>query len=168
MSEEHPSPWYRQTWLWFVLAPLIAVLIYAPIFIYLAVSTSDGIVKEDYYKVARGFNIDHSREEAAQARGIQGELLIDSLTGDIQLRLRANSTLPEELQLSLIHPTHQKYDQVLRLRALDHQGLYSGSLQGPLQGKRYLILEPLDQQWQLRLEVEPPYEQRTYPLGGAG
>lgn len=167
MSEEHQSPWYKQTWLWFVLAPLIAVIVYTPFFIYMAVTTSDGIVKEDYYKVARGLNIDHSREQAARQLGIQGQLLLDSDTGDVQLQLDSNTTLPDELQLSLIHPTHQKYDQVLRLRAVDHQGLYSGNLQAQLQGKRYVILEPLDGQWQIRLETAPPYAQRQYPIGGS-
>jgi hypothetical protein len=166
MSEERQSPWYKQTWLWFVLAPLIAVMIYAPIFIYLAVTTSDGIVKEDYYKVARGLNIDHSREDAAREMGIQGRMMLDGLTGDVQIKLDSNTSLPDELQLSLIHPTHQKYDQVLRLRAVDRQGLYSGNLQGQLLGKRYVILEPLDQQWQIRLETTPPYEQSEYQIGG--
>lgn len=167
MSEERQSPWYKQTWLWFVLAPLIAVLVYTPFFIYLAVTTSDGIVKEDYYKVARGLNIDHSREQVAQRLGIQGRLLLDGETGDVQLRLDSDEALPDELQLSLIHPTHQKYDQVLRMRTVDHQGLYSGNLQTQLQGKRYVIIEPLDQQWQLRLETTPPYQQNEYRVGGS-
>ncbi|MBS98603.1 MAG: hypothetical protein CMI01_07990 [Oceanospirillaceae bacterium] len=168
MSQENHAPWYKQTWLWFVLAPLIAVMIYAPVFIYLAVTTSDGIVKEDYYKVARGLNIDHSREQHAAEMGINGELMMDSLTGDIQLRLNSATQLPEELQLSLVHPTHQKYDQVLRLRSLDGQGIYSGSLQDKLESKRYLILEPMDQSWQLRLETTPPYDHVTYTLGRNG
>jgi len=167
MSEQTQSPWYKQTWLWFVLAPLIAVMIYAPVFMYIAVTTSDGVVKEDYYKVARGLNIDHSREQAAQSLGIHGRLMIDSVTGDLRLQLKSAEPLPRELQLSLIHPSHQKYDQILHLRSVDGNGLYSGNLQAELVGKRYVILGPLDQAWQLRAEIDPPYEQNSFELGNA-
>lgn len=165
MHEENHAPWYKQTWLWFVLTPLIAVAIYASIFIYLAITTSDGIVKDDYYKIARGYNVDHSREDKAVDLGIGGKLSIDSLTGDIQLKLDSSAPLPSELQLSLIHPSHQKYDQVLTLRALDGSGLYSASLQSHLEGKRYIILEPFNQEWQLRIEAMPPFDQRVFALG---
>lgn len=165
MSEQSQSPWYKQTWLWFVLAPIIAVMIYAPVFMYIAVTTSDGVVKDDYYKVARGLNIDTSRETAAHTLGIHGQMLVDNLTGDIQLQLQSHESLPQELQLSLIHPTHQKYDQILRMRSVDSKGLYVASLQSKLVGKRYAILEPLDQQWRLRMEIAPPYEQSAFNLG---
>ncbi|MBV1786493.1 FixH family protein [Marinobacterium sp. D7] len=167
MSEQSQSPWYKQTWLWFVLAPIIAVMIYAPVFIYLAVTTSDGVVKEDYYKVARGFNIDHTREEMAAQLGIHGRLMIDSVTGDIRLQLQGSGTLPQQLQLSLIHPSHQKYDQILHLRSVDGQGLYGSNLQSELVGKRYVILEPINKEWQLRAEIDPPYEQNSFDLGNA-
>ncbi|MBR9882129.1 MAG: FixH family protein [Oceanospirillales bacterium] len=167
MSEQSQSPWYKQTWLWFVLAPLIAVMIYAPFFIYLAITTADGVVKDDYYKVARGFNTDHSREQEAQRLGIHGSLLIDSVTGDVRLQIKSNEKLPDSLHLSLIHPTHEKYDQVITMKAVDGQGLYGSSLQADLVGKRYAILEPLDKAWQLRLEIGPPYEQSSFALGNA-
>ncbi len=159
------QPWYKQAWLWFVLAPLIAVLIYASLFIYLAITTSDGVVKEDYYKVARGLSIDDSRLAAAREAGINGELVIDNLTGDIQLRLQALVDLPPQLELNLVHPTHQKYDQKLLLRAVGNSGVYSGNLPGPIEGKRYLILEPADQHWQIRAELTPPYDQAHIALG---
>ncbi|MGB2131339.1 MAG: FixH family protein, partial [Marinobacterium sp.] len=85
--DQAPAPWFKQPWLWFILAPLFAVFIYASIFIYAAITTSDGIVKEDHYKVARGMNIDTSRLDNAQARQITADLRMDMLTGDVNLRL---------------------------------------------------------------------------------
>ena len=111
MNQDAQSPWYKQVWLWFVLAPLIAVVLYTPVFIYLAVSTSDGIVKDNYYKVARGYNVDTSLEDKAATLGINGQLLIDSQTGDLRLNMNTSATLPEQLSLSIIHPTHQQYAQ---------------------------------------------------------
>jgi len=155
-----PAPWYKQPWLWFILAPLIAVFIYASFFMYIAVTTSDGIVKEDYYKVARGMNIDTSKSDAASRLGLEGTLNFDTVTGDINLRLSGMLTnFPQTLSLNIIHPTHQKFDQILILKSVDGKGIYSGSLTAGLVGKRYLSLYPADESWQLRQEMVPPYSE---------
>lgn len=163
------APWYRQPWLWFLLAPLIAVAIYGSTFIYLAVTTSDGVVKDDYYKVARGLEIDSSRADRARALGLDGDLLIDDLTGDVGLTLRGN--LPGELsqlELEIIHPTHKKYDQIIQLRRLAGSNRFSGNLQQQLGvAKRYLVLQPADLSWSLRAEVLPPYEPLTVRLNAS-
>ncbi len=156
-----PAPWYKQPWLWFILSPLIAVFIYASVFIYIAVTTSDGIVKEDIYKVARGTSIDTSKAEAASKLGLKARLDFDTVTGDINLRLSgALTTFPQTLKLNIIHPTHQKFDQILTLRSVDGKGIYSGSLNAGLIGKRYLSLSPTDDSWGLRQEITPPYTER--------
>lgn len=159
------GPWYKQKWLLFVLAPLAAVFIYATFFIYIAVVTSDGIVKDDYYKVARGTSVDTRRDEAAISRAIKGELLVDSLTGDLRLTLNSNSELPQMLTLDLVHPSHQKYDQQITLRSVNGKGVYLGSLAGKIEGKRYLLLSAKDADWALKRELLPPYDQRIFSLG---
>lgn len=160
------APWYRQPWLLFILAPLFAVFIYASIFMYIAVTTSDGIVKDDYYKVARGTNVDTSKTDAARNLELKGILNFDTVTGDINLSLNGQITrYPELLHLNIIHPTHQKFDQILILKSVNGNGLYSGSLKAGLIGKRYLSLSPIDESWQLRLEIVPPYgDQLSFSL----
>lgn len=164
--EQATAPWFKQPWLWFVLAPLFAVFIYATIFMYIAVTTSDGVVKEDYYKVARGMNIDTSRADQALKLEVAADLKLDRVTGDVNLNLRGLfDSYPEQLHLNIIHPTHQKYDQLLTLRSVDGKGLYAGSLQGKISSKRFLALSPLDSSWQVRLNIEPPFdEQLSYTL----
>ena len=161
-----PAPWYRQPWLWFILAPLFAVLIYASVFIYIAVTTSDGMVKDNYYKVARGTSLDTSKTEEALKLGLEAVLNFDTLTGDISLHLTGElSTFPPSLNLNIIHPTHQKFDQILRLRQVDGKGFYSGNLSAKLIGKRYISLSPADDSWQLHQEITPPYtEQLSFRL----
>lgn len=167
MHEEAQAPWYKQTWLWFVLAPLIATVIYGTTFLYLSIVTNDGLVKDDFYKVARGISEDPARENRAVELNINGQLTLDSLTGDVQLQLNSDEALPSELQLVLVHPTHQKYDQVLQLRSVGNSGLYSSSLQSQIEGKRYVILEPMDQSWQVQAETLPPYDHNTFALGSS-
>lgn len=158
------GPWYRQKWLLFVLSPLVAVVIYASIFMYIAISTSDGIVKDDYYKVARGTNVDNSRVLEAANRGIRGELLVDALTGDLRLKFNADTQLPSTLTLDLVHPAHKKYDQQITLRNVNSSDVYLGSLQGNLEGKRYLMLSDDSGAWVLKRELLPPYDQRSFEL----
>lgn len=161
------GPWYKQPWLWLVLAPLIAVVIYASTFMYLAVSTSDGIVRDDYYKVARGTNVDTTRTQRAAELGIRGDILIDSLTGDIRLTLKAKEVLSDRLLLDLVHPSHQKYDQSITLRSVNaDSGIYLGSLISELQGKRYLLLSDTDETWRIRREIDAPYDQSSFDLSG--
>lgn len=160
-----PGPWYKQPWLWFILAPLIAVVIYGTFFLYLSIVTHDGIVKDDMYKVARGHFVDTSRAEAARELGITGQLRLDNLTGDLSLNfISGQSERPEFLNLSIIHPTHQQYDQNITLKQVPGSNAYLGSLKTSLKGKRYLILEDDTKAWRLRAEILPPYDQNDVEL----
>ncbi len=166
MTDQTPqAPWYKQPWLWFILAPLIAVFIYGFTFLYLSIVTMDGLVKDDFYKVARNHVLDPSRVEAAQRMGIGANLMLDNLTGDLMLNFKTNqNTPPDTLSLSIIHPTHQKYDQSITLKRVPGSMAYTGSLQAELKGKRYLLLEPSSEEWRLRAEISPPYDQNTVEL----
>ena len=159
------GPWYKQSWLWFVLTPLIAVVIIASILIFFAITTADGIVKDDYYKVARGTEIDSTKTQEAQRLGLKGEFMVDSLTGDVRLTLNSKDPLAETLTVDLVHPAHQKYDQTLTLRSVNGTGIYLGSLTKQLDGKRYLIVSTPDGRWNLRTEILPPYDQNSFKLG---
>ena len=163
-----PAPWYKQPWLWFILTPLIAVVIYGTAFLYLSIVTHDGIVKDDYYKVARDHFVDTTKAEAAKALAIQSNLRLDNQTGDLLLTYSSNETeKPEFLQLSIIHPTHQKYDQTILLKKVLGQDAYTGNLQSSLQGKRYLILEDQAKSWNIRAVASPPHDQNVIELSPA-
>ena len=160
-----PGPWYKQPWLWFILTPIIAVVIYGTSFLYLSIVTHDGIVKDDFYKEARGHHVDSSRAETAVKLGVKGELQLDNLTGDLMLHFKSNQDeLPSHLNLSIIHPTHQQYDQSITLKHVPESSAYTGSLQISLKGKRYLILQDDTASWNLRAEIHPPYDQNSIEL----
>ncbi len=164
-AAEAARPWYRQPWLWFILTPLFAVFIYGFSFLYLSIVTMDGVVKEDYYRKVRSYEVNHERNLKAIELNITADLSLDDLTGDIQLKLNGNLTTPPEiLTLDIVHPSHQQYDQSVTLKPLGSQMIYSGSLQSNLVGKRYLYLAPPSDRWSLRIEVLPPYEQRKIHL----
>lgn len=165
-SSKHAiAPWYKQPWLWFILAPLFAVAIYGSFFLYMAITTSDGIVKEDYYKVARGHFVDSTKENEAIKLGISGVLQLDNLTGDLMFIMNSSvQNKPEGLTLYIVSPTHEKYDQSIQLKQVPHSDAYTGSLKAGLKGKRYILLESTDGSWRLRTETYPPYDQKAIEL----
>ena len=117
------------------------------------------------YKVARGHFVDKSHSEAAKALGVSGTLELDNATGDLMVHFRSNQTeKPKHLTLSIVHPTHQQYDQNIMLKQVPSTNSYTGSLQTSLKGKRYLILEDDSASWNLRAEIHPPYDQNSIEL----
>ncbi|MGB0733483.1 MAG: FixH family protein [Pontibacterium sp.] len=149
------APWYKQPWLWFILAPLIAVFIYGTSFLYLSIITHDGVVKEDYFKIAKAFHLDPTRVKNTEALGLKGEMQFDFVTGDIRLALQGEpSAMPDTLYLDIIHPAHRKYDRALNLRKIT-DGQYVASLTSPIVGIRYLALTPrvTDAEWALHAKI---------------
>jgi hypothetical protein len=151
-------PWYKQPWLWFLLIPLIAVFFYGVTFLYLSIVTNDGVVKEDYYRIARGYEVNSEKNQNAIAHQLSAHVRLDDVTGDVQVKMSGDfEAWPDTLTLDIVHPTHQNYDQTITLKALSGQPIYNGSLTGELKGKRFLFLFPADESWHLREEILPPY-----------
>ncbi|ANG63317.1 hypothetical protein A8C75_13110 [Marinobacterium aestuarii] len=163
------APWYKQPWLWFILAPVIASIFSGTTFLVLSIVTADGIVKDDYYQVAKGLEIDSTLSNNAAALGLDADLLIDDVTGDIGLTLHGKVADDlNSLTLEIIHPIHQKYDQNAQLRRIPGSTRFTGSLQAALStGKRYLVLLPRDNSWSLRAEALPPYDPLRIKLSPA-
>lgn len=156
-SIEASRPWYHQPWLWFILTPLIAVFIVGTSFAYLSVVTFDGMVKGDYAKTAKSFNIDASRLSQAKALSLQGDLVLDAVTGDLRLSMSAKDTFAsQQLVLEVIHPTVVELDQDLVL-ALRPDGNYYGTLSKNIDGKRYLHLSDQENTWRMMTEVHTPW-----------
>jgi hypothetical protein len=157
-AQDAIKPWYKQPWLWFLLIPLIAVFIYGFVFLYLSIVTMDGVVKDDYYRIARGYEVNSEKNQNAIEHNLTAEVRMDDVTGDVQVVMKGDfEQWPATLTLDVVHPTHQQYDQAITLKALPGQAIYSGFLTSELKGKRFLFLFPEDQAWHLRQEIQPPY-----------
>ncbi|MBU2964458.1 FixH family protein [Amphritea sp. 2_MG-2023] len=166
MTDQDIGPWYRQPWLWFILAPLIATVLYSTIYITASVVTNDGVVLEEYTKSAKSFHEDNSLKEVAQSLGLSGALRFDTVAGDINLELASSTgeTLPAQLNLIIGHPTKASLDISVTLNQI-RPGYYGGELQNTLKGNKKLIISPLDRQWELVNEAEPPYDQQSFTFG---
>lgn len=159
------DPWYKQPWLLIALIPLVATVIAGTTFLVVSIVSSDGIVKDDYYRMARGYYSDPTKKQLAYDNKLAASVFIDNVTGDLSVKLTGNITpLPKTLSLDFVSPTHQKYDINSTLRQVSSEPFYLGSLSAPLSGKHYLMLSPKDENWRLSTEVTPPYDQLTIEL----
>ena len=144
------QPWYRHPWPWILMAGPFVVVVAGFITAYLAVTSTDGLVDDDYYKQGLSVNKLTARDQRASSLGLQAELMRSAEGAQIRILLRANPgvALPDGLRLRLVHPTRGGGDQSLVLRA-DGGGIYSGQLAAPLAGRWHLALEDSKSEWRL-------------------
>lgn len=159
------DPWYKQPWLILTLLPLIATVIVGTSWLVISIISADGIVKDDYYKIAKGYMLDPTKLQLAYDKKIAAQLKMDNVTGGLSLSLSGDlDSLPSLLSLDIVSPTHQKYDLSVQLKQVGQEAIYIGSLPSPIKGKRYVMLNPEDKSWRLRTEIAPPYDQRSFEL----
>lgn len=119
-----PPPWYRESWVWFVIFfPALAVVGCA-ITIVLAVRSADGVVSADYYKRGLAINEQLARAQQAAAIGLAAEVQYEGTApGDaVRLTLTAEQAMAPEavLRVRLVHPGRSGADRsalVARLAA---------------------------------------------------
>ena len=137
------QPWYRERWPWILMAGPAIVVVAGLITAWLAISSEDGLVIDDYYKQGLAINQTLSRSDAAERLGIKAQLYLAD--GRVRVLLGAAAGRGA-LTLRLVHPTRAGMDQSLNLAAIE-PGVYEGRLR-PLQpGRWHVVLEQRD--WRL-------------------
>ena len=143
-------PWYRQFWPWFLIA-LPASVVAASLFtVWLAVSSPNPMVVDDYSRIARSIELRRERDLAAAALGLEAEIRIVAGADLVEVRLFPDSAQPDSLQLRLSHPLVEERDRVVELTRVP--GGWSGRLAAP-QGRWYVQLYPGDASWRLSGEL---------------
>ncbi len=152
--QETRRPWYREPWVWLLIALPLSAVIGGIVTIVIAVSTSDGLVVDDYYKRGKAINRDLARDRAAAQYRLEAHFDIDADGRRVALRLKARDyTPPADLMLSLLHPTRKGLDQHIRLVRTE-AGRYAGGIDALSPGNWYLQLEADD--WRLSGSFRAP------------
>ncbi len=140
-------PWYREPWPWILMAGPAAVVVAGLVTVWLAVSSADGLVAEDYYTQGLAINRVIEREQAAQRLGLAARL--EPADGRLRVRLDgALQTPPPAIFVQLAHATRAGHDQRLRLaRAAD--GRYEAALPPLPPGRWRVSIEDPQARWRL-------------------
>ncbi len=140
-SIDRARPWYREPWPWLLMAGPAIVVVAALVTAYLAVSSDDGVVAEDYYKRGLVINRVLEREQRAAALGLGAVVAIgDDGAVRADLRWHGDAAAPVAITLKVSHATRAGMD---RRATLTHgaDGAYYGTLEPPPAGRWLVTLE---------------------------
>jgi hypothetical protein len=159
MSKSVPTekgrPWYREPWPWILATGPFIVVIAGFYTAWLAVTTNDGLVTDDYYKKGLAANQTITRNELATSMGLVAGVRI--VEERMQVRLQAANpafTMPATLAVTISHPTRAGLDQSRTLtRGTDG---YSGDVRLPAAGHWLVLLEDETKTWRLMGNVILP------------
>jgi uncharacterized protein len=150
------KPWYKEPWPWLLMAGPFVVVIAAFYSAWLATSTSDGLVTDDYYKKGLAVSETLAQNQLATQLGLSAGVL---LTED-SVRVRLMSTkggadaVPARLRMTMSHPTRAGVDQY---ELLERRGSeYVGKLNLPASGHWLILLEDEAKSWRLLASVQLP------------
>ncbi|MBS8241590.1 nitrogen fixation protein FixH [Marinobacter lipolyticus] len=155
MTEEAVKPWYRQPWLWFLLAFPLASITWCTIAITVAMNTENAMVTDDYSKEGRGINMQIARDQKAKALGLQGEFAFSGR--DIRLTLSSSEGQAQYpyLILNLFHPTIAEKDQTVQFTRTG-ENTYRATLNQDVSGRWYFDLRSPENDWRLKGETSLP------------
>ena len=124
-----------------------AVVVAGVVTAWIAVSTHDGLVADDYYKQGLAVNQKLARLDAAAAMGLEGRLRLGAGGAELRLGSRVGAPLPERLRLTLAHPTRAGEDRKVLLDGRD--GHYAGELPALGPGRWQVAIEDEAANWRL-------------------
>lgn len=154
MTVQKARRWYQQPWVWLLIALPATAVVGGMITLYLAVTTSDGLVVDDYYTRGLHINRDLARDHAAQTHGIEAHIDIDMAANRVTVILASHDyELPRTLKLSFLHPTLPGRDQQVTLEQTG-EGQYAASIGELSRGKWYIQMEADD--WRLAGQMNIP------------
>jgi len=148
------KPWYLQPWVWLLIALPATAVVGSMASLYLAVTTSDGLVVDDYYTRGKAINRDLARDRAAQTHRLEARFDIDMTRNLVTLSLKSQDYAPpREMKLSILHPTRPHHDQQVMLEQVG-EGQYTAGIGELGRGKWYVQLEADD--WRLSGRMQMP------------
>lgn len=154
---ERPLPWYQVPVMWLVvLTPLVAVL-GGLVTLYLAATTYDGLVVDDYYRYGKEINRVLARDEAAARRGLSARLVLEREARLVEVRLRGVHS-PQQLEVRFLHATRAGHDRFLLLPRMA-DGVYRGAL--PELAAGYWNVQIAAEDWRLVGRMRLPDEQHV-------
>jgi uncharacterized protein len=155
MQESIKKPWYREFFVWMIIAFPATSVVVGMTMLTLAIKTNDGLVVDDYYKKGLEINRTLARDKAAQIRGLSASLKFQVEDGRIHLYMHTNTdyTPPPYLELYFSHATRSGFDHLLSLERTP-EGLYQAEMEVLEPGNWQLLLSADD--WRLLGTVRAP------------
>ena len=155
MNELAAKPWYKEPWPWLLMAGPFIVVVAGIFTAWLAISSADGLVAEDYYKRGLAAGTTIARSERAQALGVSAAVRLMSDRIVVQLQAKTGEFVaPGTVAVTLSHPTRAGLDQSIDLKR--EGDAYSAPFRLPTAGHWLVLLEDDAKSWRLMGNVVLP------------
>lgn len=142
------GPWYKERWTWLLMTMPVLAIIGGGITMWLAITSFDGLVADDYYKQGMGVNKVLARAAAARDLGLKGRVLFSMEEVTVELTARPGVQLPKDIMLTLAHPTRGGADQVITMNGAG--GVYRARIPNALVSAHWkVLLEDESHVWRL-------------------
>lgn len=149
------KPWYREPWPWILMSGPLLVVVASLVSAWVALSSSDGLVVEDYYKKGLAANQTIAMSDKAKALGLEAALTLTDRSITVRLSARqAGQVLPQHISVTLAHPTRAGMDQTLKLQKVGD--VYQGEYRLPKAGHWIVTVEDDTGSWRLLGNVMLP------------
>jgi len=128
MSSAPPAvPWYRQLWPWLLISLPASAVVAGFITLWLATTTNNALVVDDYYKEGKAINLQLARDRVASDMGLSGTLRrAPDGSALLELASAGGSPLPDAIVLRLVHATRAEQDLKMSLQAV-RAGVYAAT-----------------------------------------
>ena len=150
------TPWYRQRWPWLLMIAPASALVGGVFTLWLAASSNNSLVVDDYYREGRAINQQLARDDLATRLGLSATLRANAAGGEIVVELGARLEDPDPpatLSLRLVHATEAALDSGLQL-AHEGGGRYRGAGMLPANGRWIVHLEDPGRNWRLMARAD--------------
>ncbi len=150
------QPWYREPWPWLLMLGPAIVIVAGITTAWIAYSTSDGLVAEDYYK--KGLVVDQTLARSREATNLglrfQARFAAETIDAALSATKSESFSYPRILRVTLSHPTRAGLDQQFVLDRLGDR--YVGRFRLPASGHWLVLVEDESMSWRLMGNIVLP------------
>jgi uncharacterized protein len=149
MNETIVRPWYREFWVWFILAILGMGVASGTGVLIIGLKRAPQMVTGDYQPLGKALVDTHHRADRALSLGLSAWLAVDGDQVELVLSAHRPDELPDQLLLRFQHPTNTERDISAVARRVDagRWQAVMGELRAPERAR--VILSDLEQTWWL-------------------
>ena len=155
-SARDTKPWYKEHWTWLLMLMPATAVVAGFITLWLAITSFDGLVADDYYKQGLAINQTIARAVVARDMGLTGKVHFTAEQVSVVLAAQPGVALPEKLLVTLAHPTKGGLDQMLILEG--REGRYQGPVQPLASAHWKVLIEDESRSWRLTGAASLPTE----------
>ena len=145
-------PWYKEPFVWMLIGVPLSSVIVGSFFIFLAASTKDTLVRDNYYKDGLAINQELKWDKKAKTMDVKLSIVLDGNSAAIKID-NSRQVAPNTLSLKLSHPTLKEKDRDSFLQ-LTGKNEFKGFIDDLEDGRYYVMVESVEQQWRLRKSIQ--------------